>query len=287
MKKLISIKVLGLKNSDVMSLKSLIRVFQMTSKGREYQIVESGKADIQIINYDSHPYEYDKNSKINNMVIATYRNQEPKNAKYAMKMPFIGLKIISLFDKVIEEEMKGSPALMINDSSGYQIQHSRLADSEKNPETSVLKPIAPHRMKALVVDDSQVIRKALTILLKEKNIDVVTAENGVEALNHIESEQVFDLVFLDVVMPGVDGYKVCRKIKQIRKKRGSDVQVVMLTSKSSRFDKVRASLAGCDDYLTKPMSQKEFLNFIDKFRAKNEIKDEVFSPQPRTVFAAS
>jgi len=80
------------------------------------------------------------------------------------------------------------------------------------------------------------------------------------------SQNNIDLVFLDVMLPGADGYQICKTIKKNRQK--TTVPVVMLTSKSSPFDRVKGSLAGCDSYLTKPVEFRKLIEVLDKFRVR-------------------
>lgn len=107
----------------------------------------------------------------------------------------------------------------------------------------------------LVVDDSLAIRNHLRSLLEAGGFAVSEADS-VEAALKVLPHQTFDCVLMDVLMPGVDGYEGCRQIKSLL--RGDRaVPVVMLTSKSSPFDRIRGKMAGCDAYLTKPVDPKQ------------------------------
>ena len=92
------------------------------------------------------------------------------------------------------------------------------------------------------------------------HVDLAT--NGQQAIELI-NQNYYDSVFLDVVMPGIDGYEVCKKIK--RDKRTKHIPVIMLTSKSSPFDKVKGKLACCDSYLTKPVEHEEFQRVVSGY----------------------
>jgi twitching motility two-component system response regulator PilG len=107
----------------------------------------------------------------------------------------------------------------------------------------------------LVVDDSLAIRNYMRSLLEAGGFVVSLAEN-VQAALKLLSHQSFDCVLMDVLMPDIDGYEGCRQIKAML--RGAQaVPVVMLTSKSSPFDRIRGKMAGCDAYLTKPIDPKQ------------------------------
>jgi twitching motility two-component system response regulator PilG len=86
------------------------------------------------------------------------------------------------------------------------------------------------------------------------------------------SQHNIDLVFLDVMLPGADGYQICKTIKKNRLK--NSVPVVMLTSKSSPFDRVKGSLAGCDSYLTKPVEFRKLVEVLEKFRVRRTESDK-------------
>lgn len=116
-------------------------------------------------------------------------------------------------------------------------------------------------LTALLVDDSAAVRSQLETALKRIGVDATLASNAEEALTHTQHRQ-FDLVFLDVIMPGKDGYQVCRDIKHNPYTRSTPV--LMLTSRSSPFDRARGALAGCDTYLVKPIDLKTFYGAVDK-----------------------
>ena len=121
-------------------------------------------------------------------------------------------------------------------------------------------------LRALVVDDSLTVRRQLEAALQQAGIQPATAENAEGALVEI-GKQAFDLIFLDVVMPGIDGYELCRQIKQSAYTRRTPI--LMLTSRSSPFDRARGALAGCDAYLVKPISAQTFFGAVDKQLARH------------------
>jgi len=116
------------------------------------------------------------------------------------------------------------------------------------------------RPKALVVDDSRVMRTQVTQALQQCGVEADGAESGEQALSYLRNGTPYALIFLDVVLPGVDGYTLCKSIKK-------DLQyklipVVMLTGKDSPFDRVRGKLARCDTYLTKPVTHEKLQTVI-------------------------
>lgn len=117
--------------------------------------------------------------------------------------------------------------------------------------------------RVLVVDDSLAVRKFMETKLAPYAFGVDFAESGEQAIG-FTGEKTYTCVFLDVILPGVDGYQVCKLIKS-KKSAGKSTAVVMLTSKSSPFDKIRGTMAGCDAYLTKPVDEDRLLEVISKF----------------------
>lgn len=115
----------------------------------------------------------------------------------------------------------------------------------------------------LVVDDNATVRMFMQAKLAPYGFEVDIAETGEEAIG-LSASQEYTCVFLDVVLPGIDGYQVCKLIKS-NKQAIKKTAVVMLTSRSSPFDKLRGSLAGCDEYLTKPLDEDRLLEVIAKF----------------------
>ena len=109
---------------------------------------------------------------------------------------------------------------------------------------------SPH---LLLVDDEQPIQTLLSFPLQRDGYEVVHAADGREALARF-SEQVFDLVVLDVMLPRMDGLEVCRRLRA----KGETVPIIMLTAKSEEIDKVLGLELGADDYITKPFSMREF-----------------------------
>jgi len=115
----------------------------------------------------------------------------------------------------------------------------------------------------LVVDDNASVRMFMKAKLAPFNFEVDFAETGEEAVG-LTGTREYTCVFLDVVLPGIDGYQVCKLIKA-NKQAIKKTAVVMLTSRSSPFDKLRGSLAGCDEYLTKPLDEDRLLEVIAQF----------------------
>ena len=123
---------------------------------------------------------------------------------------------------------------------------------------------APAATRVLVVDDSEVVRNQVRGGLERLGFPVGEAA-GVEAAITAAKATAIDCVFMDVVMPGVDGYEGCREMKRLQRTR--PLPVVMLTSKSSPFDRIRGRMAGCDAYLAKPVHEQELKEVLARVLA--------------------
>jgi len=114
-------------------------------------------------------------------------------------------------------------------------------------------------LKVMVIDDSKTIRKTADILLKKQGCEVITATDGFEALAKV-AEHKPDFIFVDIMMPRLDGYQTCALIKNNQKFKNTPV--ILLSSKDSIFDKARGRLVGSEQYLTKPFSKDDLLGAI-------------------------
>ena len=118
--------------------------------------------------------------------------------------------------------------------------------------------------KVLVVDDEPLIRMLLEQSLEEfedHGVEILSAENGLEAVEVIKREKP-ELVFLDVMMPKMNGFEVCHMIK--KQLQMNDICVIMLTAKGQEQDKLKAEDAGIDDYITKPFSIREVADKVSE-----------------------
>lgn len=117
--------------------------------------------------------------------------------------------------------------------------------------------------KVMVIDDSATIRRSAESMLSKEGCDVETAVDGFEALAKI-AQMKPQLIFVDIMMPRLDGYQTCAIIKNNDKFKATPV--VMLTSKDGLFDKARGRVVGSDQYLTKPFTRDELLSAVRRYQ---------------------
>ena len=110
--------------------------------------------------------------------------------------------------------------------------------------------------KILVVDDEEHILELIRYNLVNLNYEVLTADNGIDAVNIAKTEKP-NLILLDLMIPGKDGYDVCKEIR--RNNETKNISIIMLTAKGEELDKILGLELGADDYITKPFSIRELL----------------------------
>ena len=143
--------------------------------------------------------------------------------------------------------------------------------------------------KILIADDEQKIRKLVGDFLKKSGYDVVEAEDGDEAFRVFETfKNEINLIILDIMMPGLNGWEVCKKVREI-----SDVPVILLSARSEEFDMLTGYENGADDYVTKPFSPGVLVkrveallrrvNSNDNGKTEKEVSDLVFNDEAHEV----
>lgn len=186
--------------------------------------------------------------------------------------PIRWMKLFQTFDAAIAPPANAAPVKPVEVVAARPIQE-RISTSALASPTPVANKMgsetsgtwrAPNIRtdSVLVVDDNQTVREFMKSKLATFGFNVDYAENGEQAIGYT-GQKHYACVFLDVIMPGIDGYQVCKLIKSNRS--AQKTAVVMLTSKDSPFDKIRGSMSGCDAYLTKPVDEEKLLETIARF----------------------
>ncbi len=119
-------------------------------------------------------------------------------------------------------------------------------------------------VKVMVIDDSNTIRRSAEIFLNQAGCEVILAQDGFDALSKITDHEP-DVVFVDIMMPRLDGYQTCSLIKRNAKYRATPV--IMLSSKDGLFDRARGRMVGSDEYLTKPFTKDTLLSAVREHAA--------------------
>ncbi len=114
-------------------------------------------------------------------------------------------------------------------------------------------------LKVMIIDDSKTIRRSAETLLKKAGCEVITAENGFDALPIISAQHP-DILFIDIMMPRLDGYQTCSLVKS--NPNFSAIPIVMLSSKDGLFDRAKGRVVGAEEYLTKPFTREDLFGAI-------------------------
>mgnify|MGYP001039079486 FL=1 len=125
-------------------------------------------------------------------------------------------------------------------------------------------------LKVMIVDDSNTIRRTAETILSKAGCEVVTAIDGFDSLAKIV-DVVPDVIFVDIMMPRLDGYQTCALIKNNNEFKHTPV--IMLSSKDGLFDKAKGRIVGADEYLTKPFSKNELFEVLERIVATQETED--------------
>ncbi len=182
-------------------------------------------------------------------------DNEINTAGYQVKKRLLATKLVPTLDRLLAEKFKIMPELVIGAEENTQ-NVTNLGNMQPAISSEQL-------TRVLVVDDSGTTRKQLELGLQLFGLKADLAASADEAFALL-NRHIYDLIFLDVVLPGdIDGYQICKSIK--RDKNIKETAVVMLTSRSSPFDKVRGALAGCNAYLVKPVEQSLFNATVEKY----------------------
>lgn len=260
-KKTFSVAMIGIGQSELQVLRSIFKL----SMSRERSYVEAGAQDmpqILMVASDNEAALAELRSAYCGPrgeprlpTILVGKNKPTYPGYYHIGLPMRATRVLTALDQVTVREFNYTPELTI----GKERASTALSDTAIREMLPGSAAEGARRHAALVVDDSETVRKQLEIQLNILGIDVDLADDGERGMELIKHKQ-YSVVFLDVVMPGVDGYKVCKAIK--KNPAAKQTPVVMLTSKSSPFDKVRGTLAGCDSYLTKPVEPDAFQKVV-------------------------
>lgn len=226
-----------------------------------------GEAHIAIADYSSvqASAQLAELAAINPALVTVYLSDlgQSGDSRYRIERRSLLLHVSRVLDRAVESELLESVrpvAAVASIAANATVARERTESSFSGTAPSLAKaPLPP--LRALIVDDSLTVREQLKLALDRAGILGDQAANAEAALRQLQAN-AYDLVFLDVVMPGADGYEVCRAIKKNAYTR--TVPVLMLTSRSSPFDRARGALAGCDSYLVKPITWETFFNAVDK-----------------------
>ena len=214
-------------------------------------------ADIILVNadnpdsisrWDKYVKLNEKKGKVTSIMLCTeLPPEDPDDPIRYISRPLVATRLLTLLEDIAISD-HGFKAPLVFEGEDMDVEEIEL-------EAATTFKGAENEIKALVVDDSLPVRIQMKKALQNIAGEVDFAETGEKAQDFIE-KNVYDVIFLDVILPGVDGYDICKEIKQDPVK--GNTPVIMLTSNSSPADRVKGKLSGCDTYLIKPLRHDIF-----------------------------
>ena len=253
----------------------LASTFRLTGR-REYSYVppisEGQRADIYLLNADNAEalkVMEERAPNVYSPAVMIGRNEVSVGWPFVQK-PIHWMRLFEHLDELTQAAIVERSHREQRADPNWNGQASRRAIDKDVPEVPVY-VAARLNESVLVVDDSATVRAFMRMKLAPFRFDVDYAESGEQAIEMAQTKS-YTCIFLDIMMPGIDGYEVCKRIKS-----NDDTKktaVVMLTSKGSMFDKFRGNWAGCDAYLSKPVPENDLLSTIARFlpSAREETK---------------
>ncbi len=192
----------------------------------------------------------------------TRRGEIGHETPYYLESPVNPSRLIKLLDNYTIKELNYFPEFEIGGDSARLCDDTVAGLKLLNQRDENTQPRRQGLQRALVVDDSLAVRRQMEIEFGLLGVEVTAVDNAQAALGAANA-QPYDVIFMDVVMPGMDGYAACKQIK--KSKTNKNTPVILLTSRSSSFDKIKGALAGCDTYMVKPINHNDFENIITKY----------------------
>jgi twitching motility two-component system response regulator PilG len=267
MDKVFKVGIFGLASNEQNTLGSIFKL--AASRSRQYVLVnatERATAEILLVDADDSNAMNEWRSftvhhgNIPAVKVTKAATAESHGSEIYLRRPLTLKRVLEVLDKVTIESHKYVPELVV----GGEEVLDEAATAALHDAVQSAKGTSRSGYKALVVDDSLPVRKSMEIQLGLYGMEIDFAETGEEALEFVKKpSNVYDIIFLDLMLPGIDGYKVCKEIKS--HKESKNTPVVMLTGKGSRFDKLRGTMAGASVYLTKPVEQAKLQEVIRQF----------------------
>lgn len=249
-----ALALFGFSETERRVMTSVLRL--AAGRGRRFVLTASDRrnhADIAIVDMDQPraAREWRRCSDRTGGMPALWVASSPPEAdaeQIRIRRPITVKRLLDGLDAVAIRSYRYVPELTIQDNHDQE----RLSGTAFVQADLAARSTRRTGARALVVDDSQPVRKLMAIKLGLFGIQVDSAESGEDALRMVE-EQRYDVAFLDLTLPGIDGYSVCKTIKRTAGLRA--LPVVLLTGRGSRIDRIRGTMAGCSAYLTKPVEQ--------------------------------
>jgi CheY-like chemotaxis protein len=264
----LKVALLGFEAADEDRLSRIFEIVRLNE--RNYKAVRFSSAvrsDILLVNYDNPDALIKKDMILRHhpqtQLVGVSRGSLMESPVYHIRGMLIAARVLNVIDKVLVEPRteivldlpQGNVASKFQQSA--EISQQQVQATIKDNGKSTPPAISQNGYCVLVVDDSPAIQKSLELnLSKLPEISLIDfAISGESAIERAESKQ-YDLIFLDVMMPGIDGYETCARLRKMVEYKKTPI--VMVSGKTSPLDEVKGVMAGCTTYLTKPVQSEAF-----------------------------
>ena len=257
------LSMLGFSRVERMTVASVCSLTQRRPRG--YAVLPNDStqtADIVLVDADDPSalnawYASDACTQGRPSLMIARNSSQLTDARYTMQRANFSARLVRMLDTIVMHEYRYMPDTMVGEETGSQVALSGIRNMAPPRPTQT----KGGRPRVLVVDDALVVRTQMHALLEMHKVQTVLAADAEQAISMMQVAEPFAMVFLDVVLPGMDGYAACRKLKSIDR----EVPIIMLTGRDSPFDKIRGVMAGCNRYLTKPVSVEDLTRVLYEF----------------------
>ena len=266
----ISLSFLNLPDADRATFERVLSFFAARDK---HFVITDDNADIIITTDDYSNVEEALNLQQSSLLLVVTDDKSCPHGDLTLQRPLLVTRVMRVMEQAAEQA-KNPKELATADTSTPACSNPAVntpAPTVPTPATPPPIPSTPQQTyKALVIDDNAAIRKQLEIELRTSGIPSQPAESGEQALELIKDGD-FDLIFLDIMMPGIDGYETCGQIRSNPKFKKTPI--IMLSGKTAPLDEVKGVIAGASTYLTKPIQHDQFQQVLQRItRWLNEFR---------------
>lgn len=260
--KAIKVCFVSLPHADQETFKRVITF--CAARGQHFEITSSANADVLITDDQATSIQAAQNEQDNNLLLVVSNDQNCESGDIQLQRPLLVTRVMRTMEtlaKQVTPRIRKPDALLPTEPLKDPTSPTPAPDNTNNNKSASVSPTKEQAATtgrsylALVIDDSSAIRKQLEIELRTSGLRSEFAESGEEALEKILTKS-YDLIFLDIMMPGIDGYETCEKIR--KNPSYKKTPVIMLSGKTSPLDEVKGVLAGASTYLTKPIKHQQF-----------------------------
>jgi two-component system, cell cycle response regulator len=254
--------VYGVKPMEVGMLDRAFRLSQF--RPRVYRLLDGGE---KLTEADMLIYEGGAPKVIGNIPLISITDKEnPAADVYELERPLLPNRVLKVLDRVTVEVFDFAPELNIgNEVAAETGLYETLRQSGGDKAKGRVNAGGFSHLKVLVVDDSTLVQKQMDLILAGEGIHADFASDGANAVVMHRQKQ-YDLIFLDVMMPGLDGFQTC---KALRKASLMSPHIIMLTSKGSAINRAHGVLVGANAYLTKPATRDSLVQTMERLLASD------------------